>query len=75
MNFASGQIRHLLIEKRCQGAQDAALGLSAQPQQNEIVARQNGIDDLRHDCVVISHNSREDRGIAFLAQPRDQIVS
>ena len=59
VNLAAGDVGHLRIEQRGQGAQDAALGLAAQSQQNEIVARKNRIDDLRHDRVVISDDAGE----------------
>ena len=61
VNFASGDIWHLRIEQRGQRAQDAAFRLPAQSQQNEIVPRKNGVDDLRHHRVVISHNAGKHR--------------
>jgi hypothetical protein len=75
MNFAPGEIWHLRIEQRRQGAQDTAFGLPAQPQQNKIVTRENRVDDLRHDRIVVSHDAGEYRRIALLAQARDQVVS
>ena len=39
-----------LVEQRGQRAQDAGLGLAAQPEQDEIVPRQDGVDDLRDDA-------------------------
>ena len=35
-------------------AKNAALGLAAQAEKNEIVAREQGIDDLRDDSVFIA---------------------
>ena len=73
MDLAAAQIRRLRIEQRRQRAQDAALRLAAQSQQNEIMPRQNGIDDLRHDRVVVADDAGKDRAVA--AQPRDQVVA
>ena len=75
MNLASGQIRHLRIEQRRQRSQDAAFGLAAQSEQNEIVARKNGVDDLRHDRVVVADDARKHRGVAVLAQARSQVFA
>ena len=77
MDFASGNVRHLGIEQRGQGAQNAALGLSPQAEQDEIMARENRVHDLRHDGIVIADNARENRRririVALLAQTRHQI--
>ncbi len=48
-------------------------GLPAQPQQNEIVARQNGVDHLRHDGVFVSQDAGKQRLPAL--HFADQIVS
>ena len=47
------------VEQRCQRANDAALGLPAQSEQNKIMPRENSVDDLRHDRVVIADDARE----------------
>ena len=47
MNLAPGDVRHLGIEKGRQRAQDAALGLATQPQQDEVVTREHGVDARR----------------------------
>ena len=60
VNLATGDVRRLRIKQSCQRAQDAALGLPAQAQQDEVVPRQHSVDDLGHDRVVIAHNSGED---------------
>src|SRR5207245_7000931 len=72
MDLAGGDVRHLRVKQRCKGAKDPAFCLSTQAQQNEIVARENGVDDLRYDSVFIPHNSRKKR--ATLAQFADKIV-
>src|SRR5204862_2609571 len=53
----------------------ANLRLSAKPQQNEIVTRQNRVDDLRNHGVVISDDAGKNRGIVTGAKPGDQIVA
>ena len=73
VNLATGDVRRLSVEQRGQGAQDAAFGLAAQSQQNEIMARKNGVDDLGHDRVVISDNAGENG--AALPEFRDQVVA
>src|SRR2546427_689429 len=72
LNLA-GDVRHLRVKQRCKGAKDPAFCLSTQAQQNEIVARENSVDDLRYDSVFIPHNSRKKR--ATLAQFADKIVA
>src|SRR4029077_15507906 len=60
VDFASGEIRHVRIEQARKRAQDAAFGLAAQPQQNEIVAGENGVDDLGNDGVFVADDPRKD---------------
>ena len=67
------KIRHLRIEQRGERAQDAALGLATQSQQDEIVARKNGVDNLRHHGVVVTDDAGKDRAAA--AQPGDEVVA
>ncbi len=73
VNLAPGNVGHLSVEQRGQGAQDAAFGLAAQSQQNEIMTRKNGVHDLGHDRVVISDNAGENG--AALTEFRDQVVA
>ncbi len=73
MDLAAGDVWHLRVKQRCKGAKDPAFCLSTQAQQNEIVARENSVDDLRYDSVFIPHNSRKKR--ATLAQFADKIVA
>jgi hypothetical protein len=73
MDLAAFQVGQLRIEQRGQRAQNAALGLPAQPQQDKVVSRENGVDELRYDSVVIPDNPGKD-GLAG-AQLGDQIVA
>ena len=69
MNFAAGDVGNLGVKKFDQAAQDAALGLAAQAEQDEIVARQNGVGDLRQDRFFVAVNAGEERFARFeLAQ-------
>ena len=74
-NLAAGQIRHVRIEQRRQGAQDAAFGLAAQAEQNEIVPRENGIDDLRNNGVVVADDAGENAGVVVVTQTGDEVVA
>ncbi len=49
------------IEQRGKGAQNTALGLSSQAKQDKVMPRQECIDELRHDCIVIADDSGENR--------------
>jgi hypothetical protein len=73
MNLASRDVRHLVIKQRSKRAQDPALRLSAQAEENEIVSRQDGIDDLRHHGVVVADDSRKNG--AALSQFARQVVA
>ncbi len=75
VNLASREVRHLRIEQGRQRAQDAAFRLSSQSEKNEIVARENGVDDLWDDCVVITDNAGKDGSVAVFPQMGYQIVA
>ena len=61
VDFAAGDVGNFGVEKFDQAAQDAALGLPAQAEQNEIVARQNGVGDLRQHGFFVAVNAGEER--------------
>ncbi len=63
------------IEQRRQGTQDAAFGLTAQTEQNEIMPRENGVDDLRNDGVVVADDAGEEAGVAVMTQAGDEVVA
>jgi hypothetical protein len=73
VNLAACDVWHLRIQQRGQRAQNAALGLPAQSQQNKVVARQNCIDDLWHYGVIVANDSGKNR--PALAKFRGQIVT
>ena len=63
----------LLVEQRGEGAQDAALGLAAQAEQDEVLPRENGVDDLRNDGVFVADDAGEERLSSL--QARDQVLA
>ncbi len=58
-NLAACNEWHLRVEQAGQHARETRFGLAAQPEQDEVVARKNGVDDLRNDRVLVTHNARE----------------
>ncbi len=60
-DFRPRDIGRPIIEQMGQGAQNTALCLPSQPQQDEVMPRKHGIDDLRHYRVLITHDAGEDR--------------
>src|SRR5690348_4014370 len=73
MNLAVFDVGQMRIEKARQRAQHAALRLSSQAQQYEVVTGENCINDLRDHGIVVAYDSREER--SSLTQFRDQIVA
>ncbi len=61
VDLASLHHRDRLVEKACQSSQDPALGLPAQAEEDEVVAREDRVDELRDDRVVVADDSWEDR--------------
>src|SRR2546430_1450328 len=56
-------------------SQDAALRLAPQPEQDEVVARQESVDELRDDRILVPHDAREqgDRKSTRLNSSHSQI--
>ena len=73
VDLAARDDRDRFVEQAGERAEDPALRLAAQPEQDEIVARQNRVDNLRHDGLVESDDAREDRlpGV----QPGNQVLA
>jgi hypothetical protein len=65
MDLAARHHRQLLVEQRRERAQDAAFRLTAQPEQDEIVPRQNRVDDLRNNRLFVTDDPGEERVAAF----------
>ena len=60
VDFAARDTGHLRVQKFSESSQDAALGLPAQPQENEIVLGQESIDDSRHHRILVADDAREE---------------
>ena len=77
--LGAGDVGAVRVEQRGERAEDARLGLAAQAEQDEVVAREDGVDDLRDDRVVVADDAGEER-LAFgaagdLAQAGDEVVA
>ena len=73
VDLAARDDRNLLVEQRDELAQDTTLRLAAQAEQNEVVAREDRVDELRQDGFLVPHDAREQRG-AVLEQT-DQVLA
>src|SRR5437879_5242978 len=73
VDFAARYDRHFRIEQVDEAAQNAALGLAAQAEKNEIVPREKRIHDLRNNRVFISVDAGEE-GFALFDGP-EQIAA
>ena len=49
------------IEQGGEAAQEPALGLAAQAEQDHVVAREDRVRDLGHDGLVVAEDAREER--------------
>src|SRR5207247_316303 len=73
VHLAPSENRYFFVEQRDELAQDAALRLSPQAQQDEIVAGQNRVHELPDDGGLVADEPRGQRG-AVLEQT-DQILA
>src|SRR6266851_2439167 len=65
IDFAAGDDGHFRIEEVDEAAKNSAFGLAAEAEQNEIVAGEQGIDDLRNDSVFVAVDAGEKRFALF----------
>ena len=61
VDFAARNHRDHVIQKIDQSTENPALGLTSQSQQNHVMARKNGIRDLRNDGVFVSDDPGKHR--------------
>ncbi len=73
VDLAVGNHRNPLVEQRRQRAENARLGLAAQAEQDEVMPREHGVHQLRHDRVVVADDAGEQR--VFPAQVFRQVVA
>ena len=60
VDFGTRDDGNPFVEQVGQLTDDAALGLPAQAEQDQIVPRENRVDDLRHDRLVIADDAGKD---------------
>src|SRR5207247_902505 len=65
VHLAPSENRYFFVEQRDELAQDAALRLSPQAQQDEIVAGQDGVPVLRDDGVLVAGDPRGQRWVGL----------
>ena len=73
VDLAARHDRDLLVEQIDEPAQDAALRLAAQAEQDEVVARQDRVDELRDDRFVVADDAGEQR-LAGLQLPHEVVA-
>ena len=75
--FGAGNVRRVGVEQCRQCPQNAGFRLAAQAEEDEVVAREHRVDDLRDDRVVVTDDAREERffGARGGAQAGDQVVA
>ena len=73
VDLAARHHRDRLVQQVGERAQDAALRLAAQAEQDEVVAGQDRVDDLRHDGLVVADDAGE-QGF-LLPQPGDEVFA
>src|SRR6185369_7115269 len=59
VDFGAGDDRDALVEQIGEQTNDASLCLAAKTEQDDVVSRQNGVDELRYDGIVIADNAGE----------------
>src|SRR2546425_11825316 len=59
VDLAPRDDRDLLVEQRDELAQNTALRLTAQAEQNEVVAREDRVDELRQNCFLVPNDAPE----------------
>ncbi len=65
VDLAAWDDRHPLVEQIDQSAEDPALRLSAKAEQDEVMTREDGIDELRDDGFAISNDAGEQRFVGL----------
>jgi hypothetical protein len=73
VDFTALDVRHPLVEQCGEHTNEPCLGLPAQPKKDKVVTRQNGVDDLGDDGIVVAENARK-QGLASLYFT-DQVVT
>ncbi len=74
VDLAARHDRDLLVEQIDQTAKDPALRLTAETEQDEVVSRQDRVDELRDDGVVVADDAGEQR-LARLQLPNEVVAN
>ena len=61
VNFAPGDCGHVRVHEVYEAAKNARLGLAAKTEQDEMMLRKDGVDDLRNHGVVVAVYAGEER--------------
>src|SRR4029077_18647319 len=73
VDLAPGDDRHALVEQVRQRAEDARLGLTAQPEEDDVVLREDGIVNGRDDRSFVAVDAGKQRLAA--GNGREQVAS
>ncbi len=64
-DLGAGDVGAVRVEQGGEGAEDAGLGLAAEAEEDEVVSREDGVDDLGDDGVFVADDAGEERGFRF----------
>ena len=64
-DLGAGDVGAVRVEQRGEGAEDARFGLAAEAEEDEVVAREDGVDDLGDDRVFVADDAGEERGLVL----------
>ncbi len=64
-NLGAGDVGAVRVEQSGEGAQDAGLGLAAEAEEDEVVLREDGVDDLGDDGVFVADDAGEEGGFGL----------
>ena len=73
VNFAAGDVRHVVVEQRHQHADQARFRLPAEAEQNKVVLRQHRVDHLRSHRILIAHDAGKQGFVSF--EFRDEVLA
>ena len=76
VNFRAGDDGNSIVEQFGELTNDAALGLATQSQQDDVVFRENRVDELGNNGFVVADNAGKEffTGAQFLDEVRAQLV-
>src|SRR5262249_750776 len=72
VDLAAGERRHLVVQEPHEKPRHAGLGLAALAEEDDVLAAQHRVLDLRHHALLVPDDTREERLSAL--EPGDQVV-